>query len=205
MRHAQDDLADAEAGASARGAAGGAAGAPAPERAAGGAPEHAGDAPGSSGAGGKGGDPGGGRGDSGSGGAPAGEGGEGYPAAQEGYDPTEGMNMRQRKLWELQQKLAASRRANQDAVVAEKRRKVRWLHSVPSASVRYDVVWRSLLDCCLTVPRASHDLAWAHEECSVKGAKLHRRSAACRVVWVEEFACELPVMCQHEYGAEAWL
>ena len=127
MRHAQDDLAEAEAGASGRGAAGGAAAAAAPERAAGGAPEHAGNVPGSSGAGGNGGDLGGGRGDPG-GGASTGEDGEGYPAAQEGYDPTEGMNPRQRKLWELQQKLAASRRANQDAVVAEKRRKVRWLH-----------------------------------------------------------------------------
>jgi hypothetical protein len=34
------------------------------------------------------------------------------------------MNPRQRKLWELQQKLAASRKANHNAVVAEKRRKV---------------------------------------------------------------------------------
>ena len=129
MRHVQDDLAEAEAGASGRGAAGGAAAAAAPERAAGGAPEHAGNVPGSSRAGGDGGDLGGGRGDPGGGGASAGEDGEGYPAAQEGYDPTEGMNPRQRKLWELQQKLAASRRANQDAVVAEKRRKVRWLRT----------------------------------------------------------------------------
>lgn len=128
MQHAQDDLAEAEAGASARGAVGGAAADAAADGAASGAPEPAGNAQGSSGAGADREDPAGGRGDPGGGGPPAGEDREGYPAAQEGYDPTEGMNPRQRKLWELQQKLAASRRANQDAVVAEKRRKVRWLH-----------------------------------------------------------------------------
>lgn len=35
------------------------------------------------------------------------------------------MSARQRKLWELQQKLRASRKQNQDAMVAEKRRQAR--------------------------------------------------------------------------------
>jgi pre-mRNA-splicing factor SYF2 len=35
------------------------------------------------------------------------------------------MNARQKKLWELRQKLRASRKQNQDAVVAEKRRQAR--------------------------------------------------------------------------------
>ena len=126
MRRAQDDLAEAEAGASGRGAAGSAPADAAPGREADGAAQPAGEAQGSDGAEADAGDRGGGRGDSGGAGGPAGDDGEGYPAAQQGYDPTEGMNPRQRKLWELQQKLAASRRANQDAVVAEKRRKVRW-------------------------------------------------------------------------------
>ncbi|BDA48692.1 probable peptidyl-prolyl cis-trans isomerase at N-terminal half [Coccomyxa sp. Obi] len=43
----------------------------------------------------------------------------------EGADPTAGMNPRQKKLWELQQKLRASRKANQAAMVAEKRRQAR--------------------------------------------------------------------------------
>lgn len=43
----------------------------------------------------------------------------------EGADPTAGMGPRQKKLWELQQKLRASRKANQDAMVAEKRRQAR--------------------------------------------------------------------------------
>lgn len=37
-------------------------------------------------------------------------------------DPTEGMTERQRKFYELQQKLQQSRRANHSAVVAEKKR-----------------------------------------------------------------------------------
>lgn len=43
----------------------------------------------------------------------------------DGADPTAGMNPRQKKLWELRQKLRASRKQNQDAVVAEKRRQAR--------------------------------------------------------------------------------
>ncbi|KAK9839477.1 hypothetical protein WJX81_004402 [Elliptochloris bilobata] len=121
-RTAQDELAEAEAGASGRG----------------GAADAARELPGSNGAGrdesGAEGDLGGGGGEAGGvdrgyrgggGGIREGDGEGDYPAAQEGYDPTEGMNPRQRKLWELQQKLSASRRANQDAVVAEKRRKAR--------------------------------------------------------------------------------
>lgn len=42
----------------------------------------------------------------------------------EGADPTEGMNARQKKLYLIQQKLRQSRKANQQAVVAEKRREV---------------------------------------------------------------------------------
>ena len=41
----------------------------------------------------------------------------------EGADPTAGMSERQKKLFELQQRLKASRKANQSAVVAERRRK----------------------------------------------------------------------------------
>ena len=41
----------------------------------------------------------------------------------EGADPTAGMSERQKKLFELQQRLKASRKANQTAVVAERRRK----------------------------------------------------------------------------------
>ena len=180
MRHAQDDLAEAEAGASGRGAAGGAAADAAPERAAGGAPEHAGNAQGSSGAGGDVGDPVDGRGDPGGSGAPAGEDGEGYPAAQEGYDPTEGMNPRQRKLWELQQRLAASRRANQDAVVAEKRRKVRWpyhcrLHL--AIMVLCDGPCWLLKHCTIAYEPT--------RKCSVTSAEFCRRGSACMVVWGE--------------------
>lgn len=40
-----------------------------------------------------------------------------------GVDPTAGMSERQKKLFELQQRLKASRKANQTAVVAERRRK----------------------------------------------------------------------------------
>ncbi len=43
----------------------------------------------------------------------------------DGADPTAGMNARQKKLWELQQKLRASRKANQAAMVAEKRQQAR--------------------------------------------------------------------------------
>jgi hypothetical protein len=42
----------------------------------------------------------------------------------EGADPTAGMNARQKKLYLIQQKLRQSRKANQQAVVAEKRREV---------------------------------------------------------------------------------
>lgn len=48
-----------------------------------------------------------------------------YCGHTEGADPTAGMGPRQKKLWELQQKLRASRKANQDAMVAEKRRQAR--------------------------------------------------------------------------------
>lgn len=37
-------------------------------------------------------------------------------------DPTEGMNARQKKLWELQQKMQASRKLNQQAVIQEKKK-----------------------------------------------------------------------------------
>ncbi|PSC68358.1 peptidyl-prolyl cis-trans isomerase CYP19-3 [Micractinium conductrix] len=48
------------------------------------------------------------------------EGGEG----DDGHlpDPTAGMNPRQKKLWELQQRMKAARKANEHAVVAEKRK-----------------------------------------------------------------------------------
>lgn len=57
--------------------------------------------------------------------ASAAEGGEGggalaYPHG--GGDPTAGMNPRQRKLYELQQRMRQARKANETAVVAEKRR-----------------------------------------------------------------------------------
>lgn len=40
----------------------------------------------------------------------------------EGADPTQGMSEKQKRLWNLQQKLQQSRKANQGAVVAEKKR-----------------------------------------------------------------------------------
>jgi pre-mRNA-splicing factor SYF2 len=40
----------------------------------------------------------------------------------DGTDPTAGMSAREKKLWELQQRLRQSRKANQMAVVAEKKR-----------------------------------------------------------------------------------
>lgn len=40
----------------------------------------------------------------------------------EGADPTEGMSARQRKLFELRAKLQQCRKANQSAVIAEKKR-----------------------------------------------------------------------------------
>lgn len=42
----------------------------------------------------------------------------------EGPDPTQGMTARQKQLWELQQRLKVSRKANADAVVAERRQQV---------------------------------------------------------------------------------
>lgn len=44
---------------------------------------------------------------------------------EEGADPTAGMSAREKKLWELQQRLRQSRKANQLAVVAEKKRNQR--------------------------------------------------------------------------------
>lgn len=41
----------------------------------------------------------------------------------EAADPTEGMSERQKKLFELQQRLKSSRKANQTAVMQERRRK----------------------------------------------------------------------------------
>lgn len=41
----------------------------------------------------------------------------------EAADPTEGMSEREKKLFELQQRLKASRKANQNAVMQERRRK----------------------------------------------------------------------------------
>ena len=53
-----------------------------------------------------------------------GEGGEApaYPMPPAPADPTEGMSARERRLWELRQKMGAARKANESAVVAEKRR-----------------------------------------------------------------------------------
>ncbi len=65
----------------------------------------------------------------------------------EGADPTAGMGPRQKKLWELQQKLRASRKANQDAMVAEKRRQassVLFLSQCPlhaRAHGHHDLLW----------------------------------------------------------------
>eukprot|EP00887_Chlorella_sp_A99_P006252 scaffold3.g6252.t1 len=70
----------------------------------------------------------------GAGGAPAGapagapetgaegEGESGAPHFPPARDPTEGMDPRQKKLWELQQRMRKARKANETAVVAEKRR-----------------------------------------------------------------------------------
>lgn len=51
------------------------------------------------------------------------EGGEGEDGgAAYSVDPTAGMNARQKKLWELQQRMKAARKANEHAVVAEKKK-----------------------------------------------------------------------------------
>ena len=43
-------------------------------------------------------------------------------SAEQGADPTAGMSARERKLYALQQRLQQSRKANESAVVAEKKR-----------------------------------------------------------------------------------
>ena len=50
------------------------------------------------------------------------EGGEGEDGGAYSVDPTAGMNARQKKLWELQQRMKAARKANEHAVVAEKKK-----------------------------------------------------------------------------------
>jgi len=45
-----------------------------------------------------------------------------YLSAVEPADPTSGMSSRERKMYELQQRLRQSRKANENAVIAEKRR-----------------------------------------------------------------------------------
>ena len=40
----------------------------------------------------------------------------------QGADPTQGMSDKQKRMWNLQQKLQQSRKANQGAVIAEKKR-----------------------------------------------------------------------------------
>lgn len=45
-----------------------------------------------------------------------------WPGADEPADPTAGMSARERKMYELQQRLRQSRKANENAVIAEKRR-----------------------------------------------------------------------------------
>ncbi len=47
---------------------------------------------------------------------------ESPPHEPEGADPTLGMSEKQKRLWNLQQKLQHSRKANQGAVIAEKKR-----------------------------------------------------------------------------------
>ncbi|KAL4429581.1 hypothetical protein ABPG77_008630 [Micractinium sp. CCAP 211/92] len=58
--------------------------------------------------------------------APASDGEQGEEAAEGDHgglvDPTAGMNPRQKKLWELQQRMKVARKANETAVVAEKRK-----------------------------------------------------------------------------------
>jgi hypothetical protein len=52
---------------------------------------------------------------------------EDKPGGVEGADPYEGLSARQRKLMELRGKLQVCRKANQNAVIAEKKRqRVRW-------------------------------------------------------------------------------
>lgn len=45
-----------------------------------------------------------------------------YLSAVEPADPTSGMSSREKKMYELQQRLRQSRKANENAVIAEKRR-----------------------------------------------------------------------------------
>ena len=45
-----------------------------------------------------------------------------FPSAEQGADPTAGMSARERKLYALQQRLQQSRKANENAVVAENKR-----------------------------------------------------------------------------------
>ena len=46
----------------------------------------------------------------------------GSAGADEPADPTAGMSAREKKMYELQQRLRQSRKANENAVIAEKRR-----------------------------------------------------------------------------------
>ena len=58
--------------------------------------------------------------------------------AAEPADPTAGMSSREKKMYELQQRLRQSRKANENAVIAEKRRQQVRL-SVP---VNFNSAWR---------------------------------------------------------------
>jgi hypothetical protein len=64
---------------------------------------------------------------------------------QDGVDPYAGMSERERKLAELQARLRQSRKANQNAVIAERRReKVRSRLSPRRREIFVESFWR----CC---------------------------------------------------------
>jgi hypothetical protein len=87
-----------------------------------------------------------------------------------GYDPTEGMNPRQRKLWELQQKLAASRKANHNAVVAEKRRKVlaQGAWGASAGPLRSDFVFASPINLAATGMQLTESRDRLREKCGTQ-------------------------------------
>ena len=69
-----------------------------------------------------------------------------FPPQDNGVDPYAGMSERQRKLHELQARMKQSRKANQNAVIAERRReKVGGCACFQAVALGDSMTWRSLM------------------------------------------------------------
>lgn len=63
-----------------------------------------------------------------------------FVCAAEPADPTAGMSAREKKMYELQQRLRQSRKANENAVIAEKRRQQVSFHELLCTCLSTDMV-----------------------------------------------------------------